>query len=100
MFNPRYLLIFLACAYSQTNIANDGFYQGAGSTLRPLYNPEMRVIEEKLWISPMTSPRCYQLRFRGIVLDEWNLAPTKKVDPLSPTDLPRFQKSFFVLIKI
>jgi hypothetical protein len=94
MFNPRYLFIFLACVYSQTNIANDGFYQGAGSTLRPLYNPEMRVIEEKLWISPTPQPKCYQLRFRGVVLEDWNLAPTKKTDALEPTEFAQISHEF------
>lgn len=94
MFNSRYLLIFLACIHTQTSLANDAFYQGAGSTLRPLYNPKMRVIEEKLWISPMKEPRCYELRFRNIVVDDWNLDRTRKAAPLKPTDFAYASEEF------
>jgi hypothetical protein len=99
MLNSRYLLIFLACVHTQASLANDGFYQGAGSTLRPLYNPEMRVIEEKLWITPKTHAKCYQVRFRGVVLEEWNLAPREKTDELKPTEFAQVSHEFPCPIK-
>ena len=57
----------------QTATANDAFYQGGGSSLRPLNNPQMRVIEEKLLIHPMPQPVCYRLRFHGRFLDKVTL---------------------------
>jgi hypothetical protein len=65
-------LILPALLLFQAVSANDSFYQGGGSSLRPLYNAQMRVIEEKLLIHPMPQPVCYRLKFRGRFVDEWN----------------------------
>ena len=66
----NFLYLLLTSVLFQTVMANDSFYQGGGSSLRPLNNPQMRVIEEKLLIHPMPQPVCYRLRFRGRFLDE------------------------------
>lgn len=60
--------------------ANDSFYQGGGSSLRPLHKAQMRLIEEKLLIHPMPQPVCYRLRFRGQFVDEWNGNPQTAPD--------------------
>ncbi|MBI5883266.1 MAG: hypothetical protein HZB91_09190 [Elusimicrobia bacterium] len=43
--------------------ANDGFFQGAGGTLRPIENRSLRVLSEDLKIDPIKQRSCYELRF-------------------------------------
>jgi hypothetical protein len=76
-FLPKTLFLTALCC-GQIALANDGFYQGGGSSLRPLENIQMRVIEEQLLIQPLPEPVCYHLRFRGRTLDAWNLTPTPR----------------------
>ena len=80
-FLPKTLFLTALCC-GQIALANDGFYQGGGSSLRPLENIQMRVIEEQLLIQPLPEPVCYHLRFRGRTLDAWNLTPTGAAPPL------------------
>lgn len=81
MISARFSIFFMrACALiltllSSPAIANDGFYQGGGSSLFPINNPGARVIEEKLTIAPLPERLCYQVQFRGRTLDAWKNAP-------------------------
>jgi tetratricopeptide (TPR) repeat protein len=77
----------------QTAMANDGFYQGGGSSLRPLNNPQMRVIEEKLLIHPMPQPVCYRLRFRGQFLEELKPDQLLYNVPLKPDEFAEIADS-------
>ncbi|NJO17300.1 MAG: hypothetical protein HC877_16615 [Thioploca sp.] len=80
-FLPKTLLL-TALYCGQAVLANGGFYQDGGSSLRPLVNLQMQVIEEKLLIHPMPTPMCYHLNFRGQTLHARNLAPTDAALPL------------------
>jgi hypothetical protein len=56
------LVVTGVCCFLLLNsvgLANDGFYQGAGATLQPVANPSMRVLSEKLDITPLPKARCY-----------------------------------------
>jgi len=46
---------------TNTGLANDGFYQGAGSTLTLVKNSHLRVREENLLILPIMPPDCYSV---------------------------------------
>jgi len=58
---------FIACAGIATApaLANDGFYQGSGSTLQMVNNPHLRVREEKLVIYPNDPVACYPVYADG-----------------------------------
>ncbi len=45
--------------------ANDGFFWGAGDTLRPIQNKNLRVISEELRITPIDDIPCYEVLYRG-----------------------------------
>lgn len=72
MYSPKRLR-FIAYALavlgivSQTNVAmaNDGFFWGAGDTLRPVHSKSLRVLRENLKLNPIESKVCYQVLFRG-----------------------------------
>ncbi|MBI5630491.1 MAG: hypothetical protein HY921_06365 [Elusimicrobia bacterium] len=45
--------------------ANDGFFWGAGDTLRPVNNRHLRVEREELVLGPVKKAVCYEVLFRG-----------------------------------
>lgn len=57
---------------SNAVMANDGFYQGAGSTLTPIKNANLRVREERLRIAPIEPPVCYSVYANGKPIKEGN----------------------------
>ncbi len=62
------LRALVACASliaAAAAMANDGFYQGAGSTLVPVKNSHLRVRAEKLLISPSAPGACYPVYVGG-----------------------------------
>lgn len=65
-------IIFAGMVIMLTNIvlANDGFYQGAGSTLKLLKNPYLRVCEENLLITPIIPPECHSVYANGKVIEK------------------------------
>ncbi len=50
---------------ANTALANDGFYQGSGSTLRLAKNSYLRVHKENLLIIPINPPECYSVYANG-----------------------------------
>ncbi|HEX4924634.1 MAG TPA: hypothetical protein VFV50_11130 [Bdellovibrionales bacterium] len=54
-------LAILFAFISSTALANDGFYQGAGSDMVPVTNEGLRVLEETLTFEPISPPACYEL---------------------------------------
>lgn len=48
-------------ALTNTALANEGFYQGAGSSLTLVKNSYLRVREEALLIAPIIPPDCYSV---------------------------------------
>lgn len=48
-----------------TSRGNDGFYQGAGATLQLMKSKSMRVLRERLVISPIEPPVCVEVLVRG-----------------------------------
>ena len=89
----NFLYLLFTLVLFQTATANDAFYQGGGSSLRPLNNPHMRVIEEKLLIHPMPQPVCYRLRFRGRFLDEVTPEQLPRNVPLKPDEFAKIADS-------
>jgi len=83
---PSALVALLAAALPSPALANDGFYQGGGSSLRPIDNAQMRVIEERLVITPLREPRCHGVRFQGYLLDEKKLPPAARLLPPTPDE--------------
>jgi hypothetical protein len=61
----RLLIILVSGASIATASGNDGFYQGAGSSLIPVNNPYLRVREEMLVITPIKTPACYAVMING-----------------------------------
>ena len=63
MLAKNLLLTFISTSifFNQPVFANDGFYQGAGTTLTPVQNSNMRVISEKLEISPLKTHSCFTI---------------------------------------
>lgn len=59
------LAAWASLVVAATAMANDGFYQGAGSTLVPVNNSHLRVLREKLVISPSTPGACYPVYVGG-----------------------------------
>lgn len=59
-FHRPLFIGLLALLMSSTASANDGFYQGSGSTLIPVKNDGMRVVSEDLQITPIER-RCYSI---------------------------------------
>ncbi len=55
---------------ANTALANDGFYQGSGSTLRLAKNSYLRVHKENLLIIPINPPECYSVYANGKELKE------------------------------
>lgn len=55
----------LACLLNTPASANDGFFQGAGDTLRPVTSSALRVVRETLTLDALDAPRCYELLYRG-----------------------------------
>jgi len=51
--------------------ANDGFFQGAGSDLVQIKNATMRVVSEKLEITPFEKPHCYQVYYKDSPLKDF-----------------------------
>ena len=51
-------------------LANDGFYQGSGSTLKLIKNSHLRVREENLLIAPIIPPECYSVYANGKIIDK------------------------------
>ena len=72
MTMQNFSLSFLMISTISTSsaFANDGFYQGAGATLTPVANSSMRVITEKLEISPLKNPACYSIEIPKSEYDE------------------------------
>ena len=62
--------VFISTISTSSVFANDGFYQGAGATLTPVENSSMRVITEKLEISPLRNPVCYSIDIPKSEYDE------------------------------
>jgi len=54
--------------FSNVTMANDGFYQGSGSTLTITKNSHLRVREEKLLIAPIISSECYSVYANGKII--------------------------------
>jgi hypothetical protein len=46
-------------------LANDGFYEGAGTTLVPVSSKSLRVVRERLEISALKKGRCFGLFYHG-----------------------------------
>lgn len=59
----RTLLAILSLAAAAR--ANDGFFWGAGETLRPIHNKSLRVLRETLELSPIERPTCYHVLYKG-----------------------------------
>lgn len=45
--------------------ANDGFFWGAGDTLRPVQSKSLRVLNEKLTLTALDKAPCYEVMFKG-----------------------------------
>lgn len=59
------MLFMLAMSPSRLAYSNDGFFWGAGDTLRPIQNKNLRVINEDLKITPIKDISCYEVLYRG-----------------------------------
>jgi hypothetical protein len=71
------ILILFTGVFRLSVFANDGFYQGSGQDLVPIKNTNLRVISERLEISPLEKPKCYDAIFakseydkKGILKDQ------------------------------
>lgn len=51
--------------------ANTGFYNGSGETLFPVKNAHLRVLRERLEISPLSERKCYALLFSQESRTSW-----------------------------
>lgn len=58
-------LLMIIAIWSSTLLANDGFFQGAGTTLFPVNQPNLRVIREELDITPIEKPDCFEILYQG-----------------------------------
>lgn len=60
-------------------LANDGIYQGSGSTLTMVKNSHVRVHEEHLSIAPIYPPLCYSVLINGKpIKDGMDIDPIRK----------------------
>src|SRR5580765_6124177 len=66
--------LVLASAHS---IPNDGFFWGAGDTVRAINNPNLRVVQEDLILKAIDQPPCYAVLFHGAPLADQPRLPVK-----------------------
>ncbi len=64
MLNRNYFVL-VVLSLSQVALANDGFYQGSGSELKPITNQALQVVSERLRISFLEPNICYPVLYKG-----------------------------------